>query len=268
MRRASRAGHRLRRRLLARGPCQCAGRRHIARHVAHEPRAGGQPAGSRLHGRARRHARGSQPLSARHRAVLPDRSGRQCQHRRHDGDAGLGHQRRALRHHARQRAVADCRDGRRPHRHDRQACQEELGRLRFDAAADRLGRHARHHHGDHAEAAGHPAGDRRRRVPVPERRGSLLGGHRDDPDGHSGGPHRTGQCAADAGDDQLFQARLSRDARACSSSSTAARQGLPSRRLRSARSSRNMAADRSSRRPMPRSAPSCGRPGTTPTGRR
>ena len=111
----------------------------------------------------------------------------------------------------------------------RQARQEELGRLRSDAAADRLGRHARHHHRADAEAAGHPAGDRRRRLPVSERRGGLLGGHRDHPDGHSGGPHRTGQRAADAGDDELFEARLSRDARACSSSSTAARPASPSR---------------------------------------
>ena len=116
LRRASRAGHRLRRRHLARGPCQCAGRRHLARHVAHEPRARGQSRGSRLHRRARRDARGSQPLSARHRPVLPDRSRRQCQPRRHGGDAGLGHQRRALRHDARQRAVADRGDGRRQRR--------------------------------------------------------------------------------------------------------------------------------------------------------
>ena len=36
--------------------------------------------------------------------------------------------------------------------HDRQARQEELGRLRSDAASDRLGRHARHHHLADAEA--------------------------------------------------------------------------------------------------------------------
>ena len=48
--------------------------------------------------------------------------------------------------------------------------------------------------------------------PFPTRRGGLRGGHRDHPDGHSGGPHRAGQCAADARDDRLFQARLSRDA--------------------------------------------------------
>ena len=53
-----------------------------------------------------------------------------------------------------------------------------------------------------AEAAGHPAGDLRRRLPVSERRGGLQCGHRHDPDGHSGGAHRAGQCAADAGDDR------------------------------------------------------------------
>ena len=55
----------------------------------------------------------------------------------------------------------------------RQAREEELGRLRSDAAADRLGRHARHHHLADAEAARHPAGDLRRRLPVPDRRGGL-----------------------------------------------------------------------------------------------
>ncbi len=47
---------------------------------------------------------------------FPIDPGRQCQPRRHGGDAGLGHQRRALRHDARQRAVADRRDGRRASR--------------------------------------------------------------------------------------------------------------------------------------------------------
>ena len=85
-------------------------------------------------------------VSARHRAVLPDRSRRQRQPRRHGGNAGLGHQCGALRHDARQRAVADRGDGRRQHGDHRQAGEEELGGLRPDAASDRLGRHARHHH--------------------------------------------------------------------------------------------------------------------------
>jgi hypothetical protein len=50
---------------------------------------------------------------ARHRAVLPDRSRRRRLARRHGGDPGLGHQRRALRHHARERAGPDRGAGRR-----------------------------------------------------------------------------------------------------------------------------------------------------------
>ena len=66
--------------------------------------------------------------------------------RRHGGDAGVRHQCGALRHDARERAVADGGHGRRRDGDDRQAGEKELGRLRPDAAVDRLGRHARHHH--------------------------------------------------------------------------------------------------------------------------
>ena len=52
-------------------------------------------------------ARGAERPPARHRPVLPDRSRRQRHARRHGGDAGLGHQRGALRHDARERAGAD-----------------------------------------------------------------------------------------------------------------------------------------------------------------
>ncbi len=130
------------------------------------------------------------------------------------------------------------------------------------------GRHARHHHLADAEACRHPAGDLRRRVPVPQRRAGLRGGDRDDPDGHSGGPHRTGQRAADAGAEQLFQARLSRGA--------VPLPRIPRQRRRrrragpdpSARSPRSSAAGPSSGRASPRSATGCGRRATTPTGPR
>ena len=140
-----------------------------------------------------------------------------------------------------------------------EARQEELGRLRPDAAADRLGRHARHHHLADAEAPRHSAGDFGRRLPVSERRGGLQGGHRDDPDGHSGGAHRTGQRAADAGDERAIRSSTIRRARACSSSSTAATQASPSRPKASARSPPNMAAGRSCGPASRRSGRSCGR---------
>ena len=129
-----------------------------------------------------------------------------------------------------------------------------LGRLRSDPAVRRLGRHARGHHRGHAAAAGHPAGDLRRRLPVPERRGGLQRGDHDHPDGHPGRPHRTARRAADEGLQRLFQARPSRKRRRCFSSSTAPKPASPSRPNCSARSPPNAAAANSSGPPIPRSA--------------
>ena len=209
LRRAPCAGDRLRHGHLAGGARQRAGRRHLPRHLAHEPcsvRACRRP---RLHRRAGRDARGAQHAPARHRPVLPDRSGRGCQPGRHGRDARFRHQRRALRHDARKRAFPYRRAGRRQPDKHWQARQEKLGRLRSDTPHHRLGGHAGHHHLADAEASRHSPGDRGRRVPVPERRSGMRGGYRHDPDGHSGGAHRTGQPAADAGDEELFAARLS-----------------------------------------------------------
>ena len=58
-------------------------------------------------------AQAAQRGAARHRPVLPDRSGRRRQPRRHGGDPRLGHQRGALRHDARERAGPDGGDRRR-----------------------------------------------------------------------------------------------------------------------------------------------------------
>ena len=79
------------------------------------------------------------------------------------------------------------------------AGQEDLGRLRPHPPVRRLGGDARRHHRDHAQAARHPGGDLGRRLPVPDRRGRLRGGHRDDPDRHPGRPHRAPRRAAGAG---------------------------------------------------------------------
>ena len=146
--------------------------------------------------------------------------------------------------------------------------QEELGRLRSDPAADRLGRHARHHHLADAEAARHSAGDFGRRVPVSLRRAGLPRGDRDDPDGHPGGAHRTRERAADARHDQLFAARLS--------GRPMPLRRVPRQRRGVAEQARKLRRDRRRvwRRPVPvdqrgrGTDESCGRPGTTPTGRR
>ncbi len=206
---APRADYPVRRRFVARRPRQRAGRRHLGRHLADEPRAGGQRRRHGLHGRGRRDARGAQPSPARHRPVLPDRPGRQCEPRRHGGDAGVGHQRGALRHDARERHLADGGDGRRAGADHGDEGTQVFGRLRPDTAPDRLGRHARRDHLADGEALRHPAGDRRRGVPVPEPGIGLPGGDRDDPDGRAGGAHRAHQRARHALAQPVRQARLS-----------------------------------------------------------
>ena len=96
------------------------------------------------------------------RPVLPDRSRRRRLARRHGGDALLRHQRGALRHHEGQCAGAQGRDGERRGDRHRAARQEDLGRLRPDAADGRLGRHARRHHRIDAQALRHSGSDLRR----------------------------------------------------------------------------------------------------------
>ena len=137
------AGHRLRHRHLARRPCRRAARRRLHRPVADEPGPARQRRGSRRDGRGRRHAQAAERASARHRPVLPDRSRRRRDARRHGGDARLGHQRGALRHDARERAGAD-RRARRRQGHPHRAARPQVGRrLRSDPAVRRLRRHAR-----------------------------------------------------------------------------------------------------------------------------
>ena len=102
--------------------------------------------GPRRGGAGRRDAQAAQRVHQAHRAVLPGRSGRRRHARRHGGDARLGNQCRALRHDARERAVAESGARRRAH-HPDLAPREEIGRgLRPDAPVRRLRRHARHHH--------------------------------------------------------------------------------------------------------------------------
>ena len=77
---------------------------------------GGPRRGSRLRGRAGRHAQAAQRVSARSGSFLSDRSRRRRLDRRHVGDARVGHQRGALRHDEGQRARAE---GRARERRDR-----------------------------------------------------------------------------------------------------------------------------------------------------
>jgi hypothetical protein len=129
------------------------------------PRRG--PDGHRAAGRDAQAAQRRDPV---HRPVLPHRPRRRCQHRRHGGHARQRHQRRALRHHARERAGAGgghrARRGH-PHRHAR---QEEQRRLRPHAPDGRQRGHAGRHHRNHAASS--------TRCPRRCRRRSALSQHR------------------------------------------------------------------------------------------
>ena len=153
--RAPRADDPLRRRHLARGPHPRGAGRRLHRPVADEPGARGARVRPRRRGAGGRDAQAAERAHQAHGPVLPGRPGRRRDAGRHGGDARLGHQRGALRHHARERAVAEGGAGRRPHHPDLAPREEVRGRLRPDAPVRRLGGHARHHHrGDGAPVPG------------------------------------------------------------------------------------------------------------------
>ena len=138
------------------GPHPGGARRRVHRPVADEPGARGARGGPRRRGAGRRDAQAAERVHQAHGPVLPGRPRRRCHARRHGGDARLGHQRRALRHDARERAVAEGRARRRPRSFKRRSRAQEIrGGLRPHAPLRRLGGHARHHHrGDGAPLPG------------------------------------------------------------------------------------------------------------------
>ena len=108
---------------------------------------------------------------ARHGPVLPHRSRRRRLHRRHGLDARVGHQRRALRHDEGERARADRRDrGRRDHAHGARA-QESRRRATTSRGCSSARKGTL---GIITEITlrlhGMPEVDRRRHLPVPQRR--------------------------------------------------------------------------------------------------
>ncbi len=83
-----------------------------ARPPSDERGAGGERGRPGLPRAGRRDAQAAERVRAPRRPDVPDRPGRRRLAGRHGGDPGLGHQRGALRHHARERAGAhggDCR---------------------------------------------------------------------------------------------------------------------------------------------------------------
>ncbi len=217
----SHSGGGLRHRHLARGQRHSAPRRSGGGHDAHGPGLEGERGRPGRHRAGARHAQAAQRIRARPGPVLPHRSGCGCLARRHGGDAGFGHQRRALRDHARERAGADRRSGRRPHHPHFAARKKVRRRLRPHAAVRGQRRHARHHHRSDAEAVRHPRGDGCRSLLL--RRSRRCGQHGDsgDPARHSGRAHRVAGRRPDGLGEQVLQAQLSGEGHACSSSSTA-----------------------------------------------
>ena len=86
--------------------------------------------GSRLPHSARGEAQAAQRVPARHRPVLPDRSGGRRVARRDDRHARIGDERGAVRNDARERSGIDGRARRRPHREDRGARAQVRSGLR------------------------------------------------------------------------------------------------------------------------------------------
>ena len=204
--------HPVRRRVIVRGPYQCAVWRPLDRHLAHEADRCRSRRRSRLHRGSRRDAQRTQSASARHRPVLSDRSRRRCFARRHGRDPRLRHQCGPLRHDAGQCAGADDRAAGRqrlPHRHAR---AQILRRLRPHATDRWLRGYACRRHRDHAQARRHSRGDQRRRLSVSVHRGCLQCRDRNDPDRHSGRAHRADGRNSSPRLQCLLAARLARDA--------------------------------------------------------
>ena len=239
----------------------------VARLLAHEPGARRQRARPRLRGGARRLAQAAQRLSARHGPVLPRRPRRRGgDHRRHGLHARLRHHRRALRHHARERAEPHRRDGRRLGRQDGAARAQVRRRLRPDAAAGRLGGHARHHHRGHRAPLRHPRDDPLRRVPVRDAGRRLQRRDPVDPAGARRRPHGAAGPAADPRRQHPRQARPGGEADAVPRVPRhRGRRARPGRAVQG-RSPRARARSASTGPRRRRTAAGCGRPGTKPTG--
>ena len=134
-------------------------RRRGRRPDAHGQGPEGQRRGPRRDRAGARHPQAAERLHPRPGPVLPDRSGRRRIAGRHGRHARLGHQRRALRHDARERARPHGGARRRAHHPHVAARAQVRRRLRPHPPVRRQRGHARHHHRSDAAAVRHPRGD-------------------------------------------------------------------------------------------------------------
>ena len=192
-----RAAHPVRHRHRARGPHRRRPRRRQPRHARHGRDHPRQRRGHGRDGRSRRDAPPAGRRAAPAGCLLPGRprSGRDA--RGHGRHRRLGHDHRALRRDARQRALPDRRDGGRQGRAHALARPQVVGGLRPDAPLHRLRGNARRDLRPDGADLPDARGDVGGRLRVRHARGRRARGHGDDPARHPDRAHRAARRGAD-----------------------------------------------------------------------
>ena len=176
---------------VARRACPGPARRRLHRRDGNGRNSRSEHRGPRLPDPARGAAQAAQRVPARHRPVLPHRSGRGRLARRNDRDPCVGDERGALRDDAGERAGVDGGDGRWTYREDRRAGAEVRRRLRPHPVVRGLRGHPRGNHRDPAPPVRHPRGNVRRGVLVRVARRRGRHRHPDHPVRGAGGADRS-----------------------------------------------------------------------------
>ena len=262
-RRERRAGRAVRRRHEPRRPRDPAPRRDQPRPHAHERDRRAAPRGSHGDRPAGRDAIAARGRGWAARPLLPGRSGRRRDARRHGGDECERHDDRAVRRHACPCARARGRARRRADRPHRHACGEDVGGLQPHESLRRLRGHARRHHRADAPATSDSRSHRRRARRVPFGRGCLPRRGGDHRRRRAGAALRAARCGDDRARSTRSAGRHSRSRRTSSSSSAAAKPASRATSRRRASSPRTRARRHSSRRATRPRARRCGALATT-----